>query len=109
MPEHFAERHGLIIIIALGESIVAIGAGVTGEITAGIVATAVVGIALAATMWWAYFDVVALAATRRLASIDRPQGAKRNCPRRLLNSPPAHGRRDRPGRARDEEDDRACR
>ena len=35
MPEHFAERHGLIIIIALGESIVAIGAGVTGEITGG--------------------------------------------------------------------------
>jgi low temperature requirement protein LtrA len=69
MPEHFAERHGLIIIIALGESIVAIGAGVTGEITAGVVATAVVGIALAAAMWWAYFDVVALVATRRLASI----------------------------------------
>jgi len=69
MPEHFAERHGLIIIIALGESIVAIGAGVTGEITAGVVATAVIGIALAAAMWWAYFDVVALVATRRLASI----------------------------------------
>ncbi len=69
MPEHFAERHGLIIIIALGESIVAIGAGVTGEITAGIVAASVIGIALAAAMWWAYFDVVALVATRRLASI----------------------------------------
>ena len=80
MPEHFAERHGLIIIIALGESIVAIGAGVTGEITAGVVAAAVIGIVLAATMWWAYFDVVALAATRRLASIDGPPGAKRGWP-----------------------------
>jgi low temperature requirement protein LtrA len=73
IPEHFAERHGLIIIIALGESIVAIGAGVTGEITAGIVAASVIGVVLAATMWWAYFDVVALVATRRLASIEDRQ------------------------------------
>ena len=69
VPEHFAERHGLIIIIALGESIVAIGAGVTGSLTVGVIATAVVGILLAAMMWWAYFDVVALVAGRRLASI----------------------------------------
>jgi low temperature requirement protein LtrA len=70
VPEHYAERFGLIIIIALGESIVAIGAGVTGEITAGIVATAVIGVILAAMMWWAYFDTVALASRRRLASIE---------------------------------------
>jgi low temperature requirement protein LtrA len=70
VPEHFAERFGLIIIIALGESIVAIGAGVTGDLTAGIVAAAALGITLAAMMWWAYFDVVAVVATRRLASID---------------------------------------
>jgi low temperature requirement protein LtrA len=69
VAEHFAERHGLIMIIALGESIVAIGAGVTGEITIGVIATAVIGTVLAATMWWAYFDVVALVAGRRLASI----------------------------------------
>ena len=69
VPEHFAERFGLIIIIALGESIVAIGAGVTGEVTAGVVAAAALGITLAAMMWWAYFDVVALVAVRRLASI----------------------------------------
>jgi low temperature requirement protein LtrA len=70
VPEHFAERFGLIIIIALGESIVAIGAGVTGDVTAGIVAAAILGVTLAAMMWWAYFDVVALVATRRLASIE---------------------------------------
>jgi low temperature requirement protein LtrA len=35
MPEHFAERHGLIVIIALGESIVAIGAGSEGALTGG--------------------------------------------------------------------------
>ena len=67
-PGHFAERHGLIIIIALGESIVAIGVGAEQALTVGIAAAAVLGIALAATLWWAYFDVVALVAARRLAN-----------------------------------------
>jgi low temperature requirement protein LtrA len=66
-PHHFAERHGLIIIIALGESIVAIGAGVTGTVDLGIVTAAVLGTAIAAAMWWLYFDVVALVAAKRLA------------------------------------------
>jgi low temperature requirement protein LtrA len=67
MPEHFAERHGLIVIIALGESIVAIGVGaeVVG-LTAGVIAAAVLGTALAGALWWLYFDVVALVAARRL-------------------------------------------
>jgi low temperature requirement protein LtrA len=65
-PAHFAERHGLILIIALGESIVAIGIGVEGHLTYGQGAAAVVGIGLAAAMWWLYFDVVALVAARRL-------------------------------------------
>ena len=68
VPDHFAERHGLIIIIALGESIVAIGVGAEEALTFGIAAAAVLGIALAATLWWAYFDVVALVAARRLAN-----------------------------------------
>ena len=67
VPAHFAERHGLIIIIALGESIVAIGLGVGGDLTFGQGAAAVVGMGLAAAMWWLYFDVVALVASRRLA------------------------------------------
>ncbi|MDQ3863340.1 MAG: low temperature requirement protein A, partial [Actinomycetota bacterium] len=59
--------HGLIIIIALGESIVAIGVGAAGlELTAGVVLAAVLGVVLAAGLWWAYFDRVALAAERRL-------------------------------------------
>ena len=70
VAEHFAERHGLIIIIALGESIVAIGAGVTGDLTVGIVAAAILGVTVASMMWWAYFDVVALVAARRLASLE---------------------------------------
>ena len=67
MPAHFAERHGLIVIIALGESIVAIGAGAEGEISAGVVVSAVLGVAVAASLWWLYFDVVALVAERHLA------------------------------------------
>jgi low temperature requirement protein LtrA len=67
VAEHFAERHGLIVIIALGESIVAIGAGVTGAIDLGIVAAAVLGLAIAAALWWLYFDVVALVSSKRLA------------------------------------------
>ena len=66
MPSHFAERHGLIIIIALGESIVAIGVGANAHLNLGIAAAAVLGIALAAAMWWIYFDVVALVSARRL-------------------------------------------
>jgi low temperature requirement protein LtrA len=67
VPHHFAERHGLIIIIALGESIVAIGVGAQAGITAGVVAAAVLGIAVAAAIWWLYFDVVATVAARRLS------------------------------------------
>jgi low temperature requirement protein LtrA len=67
MPEHFAERHGLIVIIALGESIVAIGVGAElAGITAGVAACAVLGTAVAGALWWLYFDVVALVAARRL-------------------------------------------
>ncbi len=66
VPGHFAERHGLIVIIALGESIVAIGVGAEEAMDVGIAAAAVVGIVIAAALWWAYFDVVALVAERRL-------------------------------------------
>jgi low temperature requirement protein LtrA len=76
VPEHFAERHGLIMIIALGESIVAIGVGAEGGVDAGIVVAACLGVAVAAAMWWAYFDVVAVVAARNLAS--RPVGREQN-------------------------------
>jgi low temperature requirement protein LtrA len=69
MPSHFAERFGLIVIIALGESIVAIGVGVEkAEVDAGIVAAAVLGTVVAAALWWLYFDVVARVAERRLVA-----------------------------------------
>jgi low temperature requirement protein LtrA len=75
VPAHFAERHGLILIIALGESIVAIGVGVGGELSFAQGAAAVVGMGLAAAMWWLYFDVVALVAAARLerAAVGREQ------------------------------------
>jgi low temperature requirement protein LtrA len=74
-PRHFAERHGLIIIIALGESIVAIGVGAGHHVDAGVVAAAVLGIVVAGALWWLYFDVVALVAERRLsnAAVGREQ------------------------------------
>ena len=74
-PAHFAERHGLIIIIALGESIVALGVGAADEPVSGPLVTAVVlGLVISVAMWWAYFDVVAPVAERVL---HRAQGAER--------------------------------
>jgi low temperature requirement protein LtrA len=55
--QHFVERHGLIVLIALGESVVAVGIGVQGhDLTTGLAVTAVLGLALAAALWWLYFD-----------------------------------------------------
>ena len=76
VPEHFTERFGLIVIIALGESIVAVGIGSEVGVDAGVITVAVLAVALAAAQWWAYFDVVAIVAARRLAS--RPPGAEQN-------------------------------
>jgi low temperature requirement protein LtrA len=76
MPAHFAERHGLIVIIALGESIVAIGVRSQLPIGAGVVAGAVLGIVVTASLWWVYFDVTAIVARRRLA--EAHEGRERN-------------------------------
>jgi low temperature requirement protein LtrA len=64
---HFAERHSGIIIIALGESIVSLGVGVGRlPVDAGVITAALLGMTIAAMLWWAYFDVVATVAERRL-------------------------------------------
>jgi len=70
VPNHFAERHGLILIVALGESIVAIGVGASGALDLGIGTAAVLGVFLAAALWWTYFDVVALVSARRLGEAE---------------------------------------
>ncbi|HET6503403.1 MAG TPA: low temperature requirement protein A [Amycolatopsis sp.] len=76
-PAHFAERFGLIVIIALGESIVAIGIGIghfpiSWPITLG----AIGGLGLAAAMWWMYFDIVAPVSERRLREATGIERAK---------------------------------
>jgi low temperature requirement protein LtrA len=68
---HFAERHGLIVIVALGESIVAIGVGVSDRPFSGaIVSASLLGLALCGAMWWLYFDTSALLTERALADAD---------------------------------------
>jgi low temperature requirement protein LtrA len=76
VPAHFAERHNLIIILALGESIVAFGVGVDVSLSAEFYVAAVLGIAIAAALWWIYFDVVALVTERRLVMAE--EGRVRN-------------------------------
>jgi len=70
-PAHFVERHGLIIIIALGESIVALGVGASSsaELKGSEIVCALLGVVVAASLWWTYFDVTALVAERRLHSL----------------------------------------
>jgi low temperature requirement protein LtrA len=72
---HFAERFALIVIIALGESIVAIGIATSGlERDATYAFSVTVAFAGVAALWWAYFDFVVVAAAR---SLRRASGAAR--------------------------------
>jgi low temperature requirement protein LtrA len=74
---HFVERFGLIVIIALGESIVSIGVGASGlDLGTGVVLAAVLGVALAAALWWAYFDLFVLVADRRLSAVEGDERAR---------------------------------
>jgi low temperature requirement protein LtrA len=74
---HFAERHGLILIVALGESIVAIGVGVAQvPISWPIVVASVLGLVVAGCMWWAYFDVVSIVAERVLRQAEGEERAR---------------------------------
>jgi low temperature requirement protein LtrA len=65
-PEHFAERHGLIVLIALGESLIAIGVGAGLGLGTGVLVGAALGIVVLSALWWLYFDVAAIFARRRL-------------------------------------------
>lgn len=70
-PGHFAERHQLVIIVAIGESIVSVGLGLNGApVTWSLLLAAVLGVGLSVALWWTYFDVVALLAERKLASLE---------------------------------------
>src|SRR5206468_1363783 len=75
-PEHFVERFGLIVIIALGESIVAIGVGAAGlPLKGDVIAAALLGIAVAACLWWSYFDWVVYVSQARLSEATGPRRA----------------------------------
>jgi low temperature requirement protein LtrA len=64
---HLTERHGLFIILAIGESVVAIGVGAAQQpISAPLLVAAILGVAAAVCLWWLYFDMVSLAAEHRL-------------------------------------------
>jgi low temperature requirement protein LtrA len=66
---HFAERFGLVMIIAFGESIVAIGVGAEGiELGVEAVLAALLATGIVCALWWAYFDVVAVVAEERFTA-----------------------------------------
>jgi low temperature requirement protein LtrA len=67
-PAHFVERHGLIVIIAIGESLVAIGLGARDTaLGTGVIVAAVLGFLVAVSFWLAYFDFFAIRAQQLLA------------------------------------------
>jgi low temperature requirement protein LtrA len=69
-PAHFVERHGLVVIVALGESIVAIGIGAADlPVDLTLAGVAVLGLLLAACLWWAYFGGDDTRAERGLAAV----------------------------------------
>jgi low temperature requirement protein LtrA len=74
-PAHFVERHGLIVIIAIGESLIAIGLGARStEIGTGVIVAAVLGLVVTTSFWLAYFDFFPIRGQQMLA--DR-SGAQR--------------------------------
>jgi low temperature requirement protein LtrA len=74
-PAHFVERHGLIVIIAIGESLIAIGLGARSTgIGTGVIVAAVLGLVVITSFWLAYFDFFPIRGQQMLA--DR-SGAQR--------------------------------
>jgi low temperature requirement protein LtrA len=79
---HFVERHGLVVIVAIGESVVAIGIGASGlAVNLELIAAALVGLLLSACLWWTYFAGEEDRVERALANAPR---ARR--PRLALNA-----------------------
>jgi low temperature requirement protein LtrA len=73
-PSHFAERYGLVLIIALGEAFIAIGIGATGtSIGLGEVVAAILGLLVATSFWLAYFDFFSIRGERLLVAAQEPE------------------------------------
>lgn len=68
-PEHFAERHGLVMLVALGESVIAIGVGVGHDLDTGVITAAVLGMIVVFALWWLYFDVTSSPAAASASSV----------------------------------------
>ena len=74
---HWTERHGLFIILAIGESIVAVGVGAAEQpISTPLLLASVLGVAAAVCLWWLYFDVVSLAAEHRFVEAEGQDRAR---------------------------------
>lgn len=70
-PAHVAERHGLFVIIALGESLIVAGAAIAGaELAPGLVAAVGASIVIACLLWWTYFGWLSEALAHRFAAAD---------------------------------------
>ena len=83
-PGHFAERHALIVIIALGESIIAVGATASDlDVTVALTVTAAFGFAIACALWWDYFDRLHGSAEARLTA-ERDNRRRSNLARDLF-------------------------
>jgi low temperature requirement protein LtrA len=79
VPSYFIERHGSVIIIALGETIIALGAGASEDLRhPGVLGAVVLGVLISATLWWTYFGLTAGAEERmrRTSAVDRPRLAR---------------------------------
>jgi low temperature requirement protein LtrA len=78
-PAHFVERHGLVVIVTIGESVVAIGIGAAGlAVDVELVLVAVLGLLLSAGLWWAYFGGDDVRAERALAALDPARRAAKS-------------------------------
>ena len=76
-PAHFVERHGLVVIVAIGESVVAVALGASHlAVDAPLVAAATLGLALSACLWWLYFGGDDERAERALAALPVAERAR---------------------------------
>jgi low temperature requirement protein LtrA len=76
-PSHWTERHGLFVILVIGESVVAVGVGAARQpVSAPLVTGAMLGVAASVCLWWLYFDVVSLAAEHVLVEHTGPARVK---------------------------------
>ncbi|QLY33877.1 low temperature requirement protein A [Nocardia huaxiensis] len=74
---HFCERHGLVVIVALGESVVAMGVGLAGmDITVGLIAMVAISLTLGYVLWWAYFGLDDERGEHALSALPGPERAR---------------------------------